>query len=903
MDFATILRKVFAGAIASLFLAAGVQAGTTGKIAGKVFDLQSKEAMIGVNVVLVGTMYGAATDPGGNYFIINIPPGTYQVKASGVGYAATMVSNVKVNADQTTHIDFSLQSVAVEIGAVEVTATRPIVQKDITSTTATVSSDQLKTLPLEDVQAVVNLQAGVVEGHFRGGRSNEVKYLIDGVPVNDVFTGNSTLAAEVSSIQEIQVLSGTFNAEYGEALSGVVNQITKIAGEKYTGQVSAYGGDYLSTRSDVFQHIDALSLSSRSSNSQKPLDVYNVEGNISGPIIPGSRLLKFFASGRYVYDNGAIYGKRVFNPKDSSWATGDNPPVWNVVATGDGKYVPMNWSERGTVQGKLSLDAGSAGMLTLNGLYQANSYRVYDHQFQLNPDGDYHYYQKSFLGSANFNHVFSDAAFLEGSLSLFESDYKQYVFENPQDPGYTDPLLMNTLGANTFLTGGTQNWHFLHHTNTYTGKIDITDQVTHLHQLKGGIQYQYHTLRDQNYQVQVTVETGYQPQLPPAGSFVNNNYSNHPSQLAAYLQDKIELDYLIVNVGLRYDWFQPDGSVLIDPNNIAALDTLAPPYPSTLFRKASAKSQFSPRIGLSYPMSDKGAIHISYGHFFQIPAFEFLYKNPTFRIADHANFPDYIGNTIGNADLEPQRTTIYEIGLQQEIAPDLGVTVTAYYKDIRDLLGLQLYQKQGISTFGEYTNRDYGSVTGFTFSIEKRFSGGFGGTLDYTFQNAEGNASDPSGDLAKQLSGVPVNKELAPLDWDRRHSLNLTLSVGSPDNFNASFISRLGSGLPYTPSLFSERTGSENSDNRPTYFSTDLYLTKYIRLMDKVVSVFLKIYNLFDNSNEVNVFTDTGRAGYTLDLTRQQEQPRGVNTLQEFFTRPDFYSAPRQVVLGATVSF
>ena len=100
------------------------------------------------------------------------------------------------------------------------------------------SGDELQALPLEDVSAVVNLQAGVINGHFRGGRSDEVKYLIDGVSVNDVFSGGFTMQAEVNSIAEIQVLSGTFNAEYGEAMSGVVNQITKIAGESFTGEVS-----------------------------------------------------------------------------------------------------------------------------------------------------------------------------------------------------------------------------------------------------------------------------------------------------------------------------------------------------------------------------------------------------------------------------------------------------------------------------------------------------------------------------------------------------------------------------------------------------------------------------------------------------------------------------------------
>jgi hypothetical protein len=95
----------------------------------------------------------------------------------------------------------------------------------------------------------------------------------------------------------------------------------------------------------------------------------------------------------------------------------------------------------------------------------------------------------------------------------------------------------------------------------------------------------------------------------------------------------------------------------------------------------------------------------------------------------------------------------------------------------------------------------------------------------------------------------------------------------------------------------------ENSDNRPSFFNVDVYVTKYFKLSNFGISVFLKVYNLFDTANEINVFSDTGRAGYTLELTRPQQAPRGVNTLQEFYTRPDFYSAPRQVLLGAAFTF
>ncbi len=891
-SLAAFVARLCGCSLLMVYLAFG---GTTGKIAGTVNDGQTKEPLVGVNVTVVSTTMGASSDINGEYFILNIPPGTYSLRASAVGYTPVVVNTVKVTADQTTRIEFKLLATSVELNDVIVTATRPIVQKDLTSTVSSVTSEQISKLPLEDVGSVVNLQAGVVEGHFRGGRSDEVKYLVDGVPVTDVFSGGFSLNPEVNSIEEIQVLSGTFNAEYGDALSGVVNQITKIAGEKYTGEISGYTGDYVTNRTGLYTDISHIS----------PSDLYNFQGNVSGPIPVLNNIMSFFVSGRYYYDAGYLYGQRIFNPSDSSNFSANDPSKWYVGGTGDSAYVPMNYNKRYSLQGKLSFKVGNSKGIVLNALYTNTKYRQYDQLFKLNPDGDYTYYQKGFMGSAAYTHVFSDAAFLDVLGSAFISDYKQYVYANPLDSRYVNPQRMQDVGGPAFYTGGTQNWHFSHKTNSYTGKLDLTSQVTQVHQIKAGVEFDYHTLNYEDYQIHVDASSGFKPALPVPGSFDYNIYKNHPYQLAAYIQDKIELPYLIVNVGVRFDYFQPDGRYLLNPDSIALLDQYAPPFPPEYSAKASVKSQVSPRIGISYPISDKGAVHFSYGHFFQIPAFEFLYKNPNFRIPLTGTFPEFVGNTIGNANLQPQRTVMYELGLQQEIAPNLGITVTGYYKDIRNLLGLQLHIKNEFRKFGEYVNRDYGAVRGITLSLDRRLVEGFGATLDYTFQIAKGDASDPEEDFNKAQASPPIesNKQLVPLSWDQRHSLNITVTLGHADNLIGSAIGRFGSGLPYTPALQNQRTGLENSDNRPAFYNLDLYVTKYFKFDSFGLSVFLKVYNVFDTANEIDVFSDTGRAGYTLELTRPQQAPRGVNTLAEFYSRPDFYSAPRQILLGAALSF
>ncbi len=892
------MKSIIATAFLLILFIPAAYGGTTGKISGKVIDAQTKEFPIGVNIVLVGTTLGASTDLNGEYYIINIPPGTYRLRASAVGYAPQTVGNVTVSADRTTQISFTLEPQGVEMNVQEVVAVRPLVQKDLTSTTATVTSDEISALPLETVSDAVNLQAGVVDGHFRGGRSNEVKYLIDGMSVNDVFSGDFELEAGINSVQEVQVLSGTFNAEYGEALSGVVNEVTKTAHDNYAGSFSAYTGDYLTTRTSLFQNIDHIS----------PADLQDYEGLLSGPMPGIGKFMKVVLSGRYYYNDGWLYGKRVFNPSDSSNFSANNPAQWYIGATGDGKYVSMNYQKRTNLQGKFTFDVGGAKAISLQAIYFDNQYRDYDQQFQLDPDGDYTQYQKSLLTIASYTVVFGNSSFMDINASGFDSEYKEYVYENPLDPRYVNPTRLMDAGANAFLTGGTENWHFYHHTNTYTGKVDFTSQLTNIHQLKAGVETDVHFLNYVDYQVHVDASSGFVPALPTPGSFDFNTYDNMPYQLAAYVQDKIELSYLVVNVGLRFDYFQPDGSTLKNPNNIAELDPLQSPFPDSLVTKASPKYQLSPRIGISYPITDQGAVHFSYGHFFQIPAFEYLYKNPNFRIPLTGNYPDYIGDVVGNADLQPQRTTMYEIGLQQELAPNIGLTVTGYYKDIRNLLGLQLFLKNNFVQFGEYINTDYGAVQGFTISLDRRLTNGFGANLDYTYQVAKGNASDPEDDYNKATASPPIaiNTVLVPLNWDRRHSLNLTLTAGDPHNLLASFIVRLGSGLPYTPALENERTGLENSGNMPMFFNTDMYITKYFDLFDLPLSLFLKIYNLFDTANELNVYGDTGRAGYTLALVqaeRAAEPVRGDNTLQQYFSRPDFYSAPRQVEIGVSLTF
>jgi outer membrane receptor protein involved in Fe transport len=528
----------------------------------------------------------------------------------------------------------------------------------------------------------------------------------------------------------------------------------------------------------------------------------------------------------------------------------------------------------------------SSDKLSLEGVYQKEDYRDYDHNFRLNPDGDYQRHRVGANLAMGYTRALSASSFVNAKVSGLFGTYEQYVYEDPYDSRYVNPQRLMQRPADTFYTGGTEMWHYNHETRTYVAKADYTNQVTNTHLIKAGLEGKLHRLWSHDFQIRFDAATAYKPAIPDPSATDNLEYIHHPVEAAFYIQDKMEFDYLIVNAGVRYDYFRPDDVYPENPDQLQ----------SSSFVDASAKQQLSPRFGLAYPITDRGVIHVSYGHFFQLPPFDYLYTNPGFKIV----VAGQLSTLQGNADLKPQQTTAYEVGLQQQLSDELALDVTMYYKDIRNLLSTEIHDYlNGAARFARYINRDYGNVKGITVALEKQFRNGLGATVDYTYQIARGNASDPQSVYLDNQTSPPreSTKQLVPLDWDRTHSLNFTVTVGSPDNYNISLIGRLGSGLPYTPSQSTYRMALENSESKPTVTSVDLYAYKVLTLLGSRVSVFLKVYNLFDTMNELNVFTDTGRSGSTLSML-YDPQPQGVNTLREYFTRPDFYSAPRQVILG-----
>ena len=190
---------------------------TTGKIAGIIEDASTGEPLVGANVYIEGSSLGSSTDLDGSFFIINIPSGTYDVTMQMIGYKNLTFQNVRVSTNSTVTLEGKLEPSIMEGETIVVEVDKIATKKDQTGSALTVSSDEMKLLPVESLDDVVSIQAGVVAGHFRGGRETEVSYLVDGLQVDENFDGTErAVTIETEAVEDLEVIKGTFNAEYGE---------------------------------------------------------------------------------------------------------------------------------------------------------------------------------------------------------------------------------------------------------------------------------------------------------------------------------------------------------------------------------------------------------------------------------------------------------------------------------------------------------------------------------------------------------------------------------------------------------------------------------------------------------------------------------------------------------------
>ena len=302
--------SVLAGSLVGILLLTAITlyGGTAGKIAGTVRSSATGEPLAGATVSVVGKSIFTVTDIDGEFYLINLPVATYDISVTLIGYRHETRSVVKVLLDLTTPLEVELAPITIAIDTfVTVVAERPLIQKDVTSSMETITKEELAILPnARDIGEILLQMAGTVKDsdgrlHVRGGRSGEVTYYFDGMPVQDQFVGRLGTRITPDALEEVNLASGGFTAEYGEALSGVVNVLTQEGTNTYSGKLKLADG--MTRRYDVYRgDYDNLQ------RTQNNYAVFNLAGPL--PFLHSDKA-SFFNSVEYIHDGGYLPHNRL----------------------------------------------------------------------------------------------------------------------------------------------------------------------------------------------------------------------------------------------------------------------------------------------------------------------------------------------------------------------------------------------------------------------------------------------------------------------------------------------------------------------------------------------------------------------------------------------------------------
>jgi outer membrane receptor protein involved in Fe transport len=917
-----VILTCFLFLLLTLPVVGDIYAQTTGKIAGKVMDTKNREPLPGANIMItskwvgeneikLADKMGGVAGIDGDYFIINIPPGVYTITFQYMGYEKLLVTRVQVSVNRTTYLDGSLKETVLQGEEVTVSAAPITIRKDQTSSVRNVSSKDIEMLPVESVGDVVAMQPGVVQGHFRGGRSDEVSYLIDGLQVNEAFyhTGQ-TVNIEKEAIADLEVITGTFNAEYGQAMSGVVNAVTKEGSDEFEGSAAVNFGNYYTSHKNVF-----IGLKDSEIDRNKDYKLF-----LSGPII--KRKLNFVTNVRCQDNKNHLNGIYRFNVDDYSDFESYDSTEWYTEHTGDNSYVPMNWNKNLSVLGKLTLKPVNSIKASLVYTLNNEESQAYSHSYKYDPYGLPTSHDETQMFKFQLNHTLSKSAFYELQTSYVDNYYGYYVYEKPYDSKYVHDGYSRSQGPG-FLTGGQEKEHTRRSLRDLNLKLDLMWQIQRSHYLKTGLLYVKHNLDNKQSTIvnkyrgtdEETISyidpiTGkftfpyYAPEILPDSAVYSDIYQAKPSEFSWYVQDKMEFDEMVINLGFRFDLFDPKTvytSNLRNPANQLAF----PDNPEMMsnYPKATIKYQLSPRLGLSYQLGSKALLRFSYGHFMQMPPLYYIYQNNSFLIP-----PSDYSVTLGNPQINAQKTVQYEVGLWQEVAKGMNLEVAVFYRDIYDLLSAKVITTYNQTRYGLFSNKDYGNVRGLEIKYDYMY-GKISTFVNYTFQYTRGNADNATFAFTRAgNSQDPVNRLIA-MNWDQRHTLNISVGYNTK-KYGATTTLYYNSGTPYTWTPLSESTLSRinlfpNNAYKPAQMTANLsayYNLFAIRGMNFRVT--LLAFNLLDRLNDITVDSQTGTS-YTaiiedVDVTSHRSD---FNDYIDVIHDPSMYDSPRLVKLGMEIFF
>ena len=895
---------------------------THGKIAGRVTDAENGQPLPGVDVMIEGTSMGASTNADGYYTILNAPPGTFTVRFSIIGYTKTSVKDVRVVIDLTSTVNAALRSTALLAGEIVVTAQRPIVTKDVSSSQFNIQTKNVETMPVQTVTEVLSLQAGIEKGDdgivVRGGGTNQTIFVVDGFILNDERSNIPYRAVGLSATQEIQVQTGGFNAEYGNVRSGVVNVITKDGDRAHyngtfnfryrppapkhfgispydansyfnrpytdpavcwTGTNNGAWDTYTKNQYPYFQGWNAVSLATmqdkdptndltpegakrlwefqrrRTGDIDKP--DYVIDVGFGGPIPFISKELgnlRFFVShfnqremfivplSRDAYTETHTQLKLTSDITSTMKLTvvglygEDNsasPYEWTTAPTG---YLMRSQSE---VAGLLSATDG------MNVLYMPDRY---------SPSSVYRY-----TIGATLTNMLSPSTFYEVAAQRNSSRYNTfqagtrdtsriyqpvagyYVNEAPYGYwGYSTGAIDGVMS-----TGGWMNLGRDQSVNsTTTLRFSLTSQLNQDNQIKTGFQFSYDDLN---------INSGtYSPSMSTWTRSLK--YHVFPYRLGVYAQDKLEFKGFIANVGVRFDYSNPNSLYydlgMYDPLFSQGLGNTIEQVAPT--QKAKAQTYLSPRLGISHPITENSKLYFNYGHFLSEPS-----SSSRFRLQRESNG---IVTYMGNPNMALEKTVSYELGFEQNAFDMFLVNLAAYYKDVTHQPGWVHFQNINTSVnYYESTSNNYADIRGFEVTLTKLGGSWISGFVNYTYDVGSSGYFDLMQyyqDVNKQRSYLQLNPYQTKPHPQPYANANLTLQT--PDAFGpevAGMHPLAGWSLNFVATWGAGSYGTYNPNSIPGVvdnvqwadsYNIDIRFMKMVRLYDFDIQVYMDVQNVFN---------------------------------------------------------
>lgn len=1016
---------------------------TGAKLEGTVRDSATGEPLEGVQVSVEGTRLGNVSAADGYYFILNVAPGAQNISFHRTGYRARTVSAVQLSAGHTSTLNVALEPGVFEMEAITVSAPEsPLIPRDNVQTAQRFDAKIAGEIPAESIEQILSLQAGVTTdpyGQFRirGGRQGQQAMYIDGVLVRSFNerpyeADNTPLYVATNAIEEVSVITGGFSAEFGQAGSAVINEVTREGGNQLSGSVQLEsdgfmprGKDYGYNRlqaeaggplglsgASFFVSAELLGRADRNPTSggfrgvddafMSKLNSVLTTLGLYDPNTAASRdgggaldadafkegiqpLDKFSFSNVWFQDTDGdgIGDQRQFTlgddftGSDGVLGTYDDKRSVNgagVYTNPNPARLPGNGDDQYSLSGKLTWyqNANLKWLTSVQGSRKQR--RAYSHSDLFNNPLRSNLAARitTLNATAGFDWIIDQSARRNTNVKLRANLYRNdLILGTPaleslsrgtwggfglssleiinEDRTSADDIYRNS--TNSGLEGE------LHEPAGSSSTVDserglwpsavpgnnipFATSITQLPGGRGGFSAQFinsglisqlQNSREDRFSLKTDLEsqlnryfrikTGVDLKLfhiregdfDQTGGVFQDYYDTRPLIAAGYIQNIADFGDLVLDYGLRVDYMNTRADFPL---------VLGEARPEDPRYRPAAQTFYSPRLSVALPVTDRSQVRLSYGHFFQAPAFKDIYghMNQDFRFDLGGN----TNNIYGSGNLQMAQTVMFEAGFSTILNEDTRLDFVGYHSEVRgDIAVRQMTPEQILELAGVtdrtstrsnailsvYTNRDKTTARGLEITFNRRMSGWWGLDATYTLSFPRATASDPQEyiltygrqtyfDPITGKRGVqPPPRSLTPVDYDQTHQLNIQYSFRLPEfwpqggradkilsDISGFATFQFASGQPYTQLNQSGYPASSNNNERgPAYKNINLRINKELPYFGPRLKVraFGEFFNLFGFTN------------YNIDYINPTTGSPDVDAyiLKEAFNdRPDFRDA------------